>query len=87
MLKLTSADVALTGVYQGRRRMILTYPTINRARRALWVATGSEKTQMLQRLLDGDVTIPAGRVGREQAVFLADRAAAGRLMVERERGQ
>jgi 6-phosphogluconolactonase len=87
VLKLTSADVALTGVYQGRRRVTLTYPTINRARRALWVVTGSQKTQMLQRLLDGDVTIPAGRVGREQAVLLADRAAAGRLMVERERGQ
>lgn len=87
VLKITNADVALTGVYQGRRRMTLTYPTVNRARRVLWVVTGSEKTEMLQRLLDGDVTIPAGRVSREQAVLSADRAAAGRLMVEREKGQ
>ena len=37
------ADVAVTGVYQGRRRMTLTYPMLNRARRVLWVVTGSEK--------------------------------------------
>jgi 6-phosphogluconolactonase len=79
VLHVTSADVALTGVYQQRRRMTLTYPAINRARRILWVVTGSEKAQALQRLLDGDVTIPAGRVRREQAMFLADRAAIGRL--------
>ena len=35
VLDVTDADVALTGVYQGRRRMTLTYPTINRARRIL----------------------------------------------------
>lgn len=37
------ADVALTGAYQGRRRMTLTYPTIHRARRILWVVTGSRR--------------------------------------------
>jgi hypothetical protein len=31
---------------------------------------------MLQRLLKGDVSIPAGRVRREEAVILADQAAA-----------
>ena len=87
VLNVTDADVALTGVYQGRRRMTLTYPTINRARRILWVVTGSEKTQALQRLLDGDVTIPAGRVQREQAVLLADRAAMGRLTATPKGGQ
>jgi 6-phosphogluconolactonase len=78
VLNITAADVALTGIYQGRRRMTLTYPALNRALRVLWVVTGSEKTEMLHRLLDGDVSIPAGRVRREQAVILADRAAAGR---------
>jgi 6-phosphogluconolactonase len=87
VLDVTGADVALTGVYQGRRRMTLTYPAINRARRILWVVTGSEKTQALQRLLDGDITIPAGRVQREQAVLLADRAAIGRLTAIRKGGQ
>jgi 6-phosphogluconolactonase len=37
------ADVALTGLYQGRRRMTLTYPIINRSRRVLWLGTGSER--------------------------------------------
>jgi 6-phosphogluconolactonase len=77
VLNVTGADVALTGVYQGRRRMTLTYPVINRARRILWVVTGSEKIPALRRLLNGDVTIPAGRVSREQALLLADRDANG----------
>jgi 6-phosphogluconolactonase len=77
VLDVTDADVALTGVYQGRRRMTLTYPMLNRARRVLWVVTGSEKVEVLRRLRDGDVSIPAGRVQREQALLLADRAAAG----------
>ena len=75
----TDADVAVTGVYQGRRRMTLTYPALNRARRVLWVVTGSEKVEMLRRLVDADQSIPAGRVRREQALVLADRDAAGAL--------
>ena len=86
VLDVTDEDVALTGVYQGRRRMTLTYPTLNRARRVLWVVTGSEKVEMLRRLRDGDVSIPAGRVRREQALVLADRAAAGQLTAEYQRG-
>jgi 6-phosphogluconolactonase len=82
VLDVTDADVAPTGVYQGRRRLTLTYPTINRARRILWVVTGAEKAEMLRRLRDGDVSIPAGRVQREPARLLADRAAAGQLAVE-----
>jgi 6-phosphogluconolactonase len=73
-------DVAMTGDYKGRRRMTLTYPIINRARRVLWVVTGSEKAQMLKRLMDGDPSIPAGRVCRTQALVFADRSAAGELI-------
>ena len=86
VLDVTDADVAPTGVYQGRRRMTLTYPMLNRARRVLWVVTGSEKVEMLVRLLDGDVSIPAGRVRREHALLLADRAATGQLTAEYKRG-
>ncbi len=86
VLEVTDEDVALTGVYQGRRRMTLTYPMLNRARRVLWVVTGAEKVGMLDRLRDGDVSIPAGRVRREEAVVLADRAAAGELTAEYKRG-
>ena len=79
MLNITEADVAVTGLYQQRWRMTLTYPALNRARRILWVVTGGEKAGMLLRLRDGDVTIPAGRVSQEHALVLADRAAAARL--------
>ena len=79
VLNITDADVALTGVYQKRRRMTLTYPALNRSRRVLWLVTGSEKVDMLVRLRDGDPSIPAGRVRQEQAVVLADRSAAASL--------
>jgi len=76
VLDVASADVAVSGPYQGRRRMTLTYPILNRARRILWVVTGGEKAPMLSRLLDGDGAIPAGRVRSDTALLLADRAAA-----------
>jgi 6-phosphogluconolactonase len=79
VLQVNDTDVAVTGVYQERRRMTLTYPMINRARRVLWLVTGSEKAGMLVRLRDGDASIPAGRVNQERALVLADRAAAGQL--------
>ncbi len=79
VLEVTEADVGLTGVYMGRRRMTLTYPVLNRSRRILWLMTGSDKVAMLPRLLEGDTTIPAGRISREQAVVLADRAAAANV--------
>ncbi len=79
VLDVTDADVALTRVYQGRRRMTLTYPLINRSRRILWLVNGSEKVGMLVRLRDGDPSIPAGRVRRDQALVIADCAAVGQL--------
>src|SRR6478672_637219 len=47
VLEVTDGDVAITGLYQGRRRMTLTYPVLNRSRRILWLVTGSEKAGML----------------------------------------
>jgi 6-phosphogluconolactonase len=79
VLEISDRDVALTGVYQGRRRMTLTYPIINRSRRILWLVTGREKGEMLLRLRDGDGAIPAGRVAPDRATVLADCAAAARL--------
>jgi 6-phosphogluconolactonase len=77
VLGITDADVALTGVYQGRRRMTLTYPMINRSRRILWMVTGNDKVEMLTRLCDVDRWIPAGRVVQASALVIADRAAVG----------
>jgi 6-phosphogluconolactonase len=79
VLEVTDADVALTRMYQGRRRMTLTYPTLDRARRVLWVVTGAEKAEMLARLRGGDRSIPAGRVRQDEALVVADRVAARQL--------
>jgi 6-phosphogluconolactonase len=79
VLNITDKDVAVTGVYQGRRRMTLTYPIINRGRRILWLVTGKDKAGPLVRLIDADPSIPAGRVYQDQALVLADQASAASL--------
>jgi len=77
VLDVMDRDVAVTRRYQGRRRMTLTYPVLNRARRILWLVTGEDKVGALRRLRDGDPSIPGGRVSREQALVVADAAAGG----------
>jgi 6-phosphogluconolactonase len=77
VLGVTDRDVALTGEYQGRRRMTLTYPVLNRAQRILWLVTGEDKVDALARLRAGDDSIPAGRVSTDRALVVADAAAAG----------
>jgi 6-phosphogluconolactonase len=72
----TSTDVALTGVYQSRRRMTLTFPMLNRSRSILWLITGSEKAAMLARLHAADTIIPAGKIRQDRAMVFADQAAA-----------
>ena len=76
VLNVTNADVALTGVYQKRRRMTLTYPIINRARQVLWLVTGQDKAEMVGRLRAGDTSIPSGRIEKGHALMIADRLAA-----------
>jgi 6-phosphogluconolactonase len=78
VLYVEDTDVALSGPYQGRRRMTLTRPIINRARKILWVVTGSEKAEMCRKLLAGYRSIPAGRICRDRALVVADCAAAGK---------
>ncbi len=60
VLDVSDRAVALTGDCQGRRRMTLTYPALDRARRLLWVVSGADKADALHRLLAGDRSIPAG---------------------------
>jgi 6-phosphogluconolactonase len=74
VLDVGGIDVALTGIYQGRRRMTLTYPVLNRAHRIVWLVTGRDKREALARLRDADRSIPAGRVRQDNATVLADRA-------------
>jgi len=78
VLDVTDADVAVTGTYQGRRRMTLTFPILNRARRLLWLVTGVEKATALGRLQAGDPSIPAGRIRQNTAIVFADGAAASK---------
>ena len=78
VLSVAHADVAVTTrPYQRRRRMTVTYPLLDRARRILWLVTGASKAPMLARLRAGDASIPGGRVRRDRALVLADSAAAG----------
>jgi 6-phosphogluconolactonase len=77
VLEVTDRDVALTRAYAGYRRLTLTYPPLNRARRILWLVTGEDKAEALQRLRTGDTSIPAARVSMDNALVLADVAAAG----------
>jgi len=73
----TDRDVAVTGIHEGRRRMRLTYPILDRARNFLWLVSGSDKTAMLARLRDGDRSIPAARVRAAHALAVSDRMTAG----------
>jgi len=76
VLDVDDADVAIASVYQGRRRMTLTYPIINRARQVLWLVTGKDKAEIVGRLRNGDTSIPSGRIEKEHALMIADRLAA-----------
>src|SRR5260370_21163474 len=80
VLNVADVDVAVTGVYQGRRRMTLTYPIINRAHRILWLVTGNEKAGPLLRLRKGDPSIPAGPVRHDQPVLFSALSGARELL-------
>lgn len=69
-------DVGVTAEYAGHRRMTLTFPLIGRARRILWLVTGAAKAGPLADLVAARGATPAVRVARDQAVVIADAAAA-----------
>jgi 6-phosphogluconolactonase len=78
VLEVTDRAVAVTAEpYQDRRRMTLTYPTIDAARQVLFLVDGDAKREPLARLRAGDAAIPAGRVHAERMVLVADTAALG----------
>jgi 6-phosphogluconolactonase len=64
-----------TNEYQGHRRMTLTYPALAEAREIIWLVTGEEKRDPLQKLLAADPSIPAGRVRNDSMFVVADSAA------------
>src|SRR5262249_52171235 len=71
--------VAVTDVYQGRRRMTLPSPVLEPLPNVLWLVTGADKAAVLPRLRSGDRSIPAGRVSTANATVIADEAAASGL--------
>jgi 6-phosphogluconolactonase len=74
-------DVVVTEPYQGRRRMTLTLPVLNRARRILWIVTGADKRTALAGLAAGDARVVGSGVRRDRALVLADAAAAADVAV------
>lgn len=78
VLDVTDRRVAMTeGDYQGTRRMTLTYPALDAARRILFLVTGEEKEEALGRLVAGDRSIPAGRIENPETLLVTDRQVAG----------
>ncbi len=76
VLAVADRDVATTAPYQGRRRMTLTFPAIDRARAVLWLVTGDDKPAAFAKLRAADPSVPAGRVEQAGASVYADAAAA-----------
>jgi 6-phosphogluconolactonase len=76
VLEVDDRLVAVTGVYEGRPRMTLTYPALRTAREVVWLVTGREKREALGRLLARDPSIPATGVGAGCQLVVADREAA-----------
>ncbi len=75
VLNVHDRDVAITGMYQGRRRMTLTLPALDEARSVLFLVTGEEKAEPLRKLLARDQTIPAALVQAADQLAIVDRAA------------
>lgn len=73
VLEVTDRRVAMTeSEYQGTRRMTLTYPVLDAARRILFLVTGDGKEEALTRLLAGDRSIPAGRIRNRETLLVTD---------------
>jgi 6-phosphogluconolactonase len=64
--------VAITDPYRGHRRMTLTRPAIDGAGLIVWIVSGSDKAEMVERLIAGDPLIPAGLISQERAVLVTD---------------
>jgi 6-phosphogluconolactonase/glucosamine-6-phosphate isomerase/deaminase len=75
ILDVLDRTVGVTGPYEGRRRMTLTYAGLARATRAVWLVTGAAKRDAIRRLLARDPSIPATGVTIVDQVLVVDPAA------------
>ena len=86
-LGVADRDVTVAGPYQGRWRMTLTRPAIDRATERIWVVTGGrEGDDCSARLCAGDETIPAGRVYPGRLHRLRRRGGGPRISMDHESG-
>jgi 6-phosphogluconolactonase len=72
-------------VSQGRpeTRLTLTFPALQSSSATVFLLQGKAKREILERLLSGDETVPAGRLRPEGELYwFADRDAAGRWAME-----
>lgn len=51
-------------------RLTMTLSLINSANRRIFVISGKGKNEMIQRVLDGDSSIPAGQVNSGSSIFI-----------------
>jgi 6-phosphogluconolactonase len=74
--EVTDRDAAVSGAYEGHRRLTLTVPAVNRAREIMFLVAGAAKVAAVAELVTGTGSIPALHVRRD-ATLLADRACFG----------
>jgi 6-phosphogluconolactonase len=79
VVEVTDSDVARCGEFNGRIRLTLTVPAVNRAREVMFEVAGTDKAAVVAKLVRGDPSIPASRVRRDGTVVLLDEAAAADL--------
>ncbi|MDA8325599.1 MAG: 6-phosphogluconolactonase [Nitrospiraceae bacterium] len=63
-------------------RVTLTCPVLNSARNIVFLVTGEDKAEILERVIGGDPSLPASGINPQKGgrlLILADRAAASRL--------
>lgn len=83
VLEIQDGFVAVTAPYAGYRRMTLTFPALETARRVVLVVGGAGKADALARMLGGDGSIPASRLISRDIDVLADGAAAASFSASR----
>jgi 6-phosphogluconolactonase len=72
VLDVTDRAVAMSGPYQSYMRMTLTYPALDAAAKIFFMIDGDAKRDALQKLIAGDVSVPAARIRAPDVLVLTD---------------
>jgi 6-phosphogluconolactonase len=79
VLDVVDRPVAVTRLYEGYRRMTLTYPALDAARCIVFVVSGPEKARAVAAVRAGDTSAPAARIGASDVRFFCDAEAAAKV--------